>query len=94
MEIALIKKYAAGLGMSEVMGGPEQIVMSFDQNNLPDMQRIIDVMGERKDLFMTNPSQPKLRFKMPKPTIAEEAEYLKKICQLMESLYEEEGAEN
>ena len=94
MEIALIKKYAAGLGMSEVMGGPEHIVMSFDQNNLPDMQRIIDVMGERKDLFMTNPSQPKLRFKLMRPTIAEEAEYLKKICQLMESLYEEEGTEN
>lgn len=85
MEIALIKSYASRLGIAEMTGGPEQIIMAFDTENLPDMQKIIEVMEGRGDLFMTNPNNPKLHFKIAKPTPADEDAYLKSVCALMES---------
>ncbi len=87
MEVALIKKYASELGIAEMTGSAEQIIMRFDPDNLPDMQRIVELVLERKkELFLTNPSMPKLHFKIPKPAPSAEAEYLKKICELMEGL--------
>ena len=87
MDIALIKKYASLFGISEITGNYEQVIMRFDTENLPDMQNAVNLMQERpKELFMTNPKEPVLHFKLKKPAKGEEAIYLKAVCDLMEQL--------
>ncbi len=87
MEVALIKKYASRFGIAELTGGAEQIIMRFDLDNVPDMSGLVEVMNERNGkLFMTNPNQPKLHFKLSKPNFKTESAYLKELCSLLESL--------
>lgn len=87
MEIALIKKYASMFGVAEITGGADRITMRFDEDNIPDMSNLIGLMNEKpKELFMTNPSQPRLHYKITKPKPSEEAAYLKAVCGLMEAL--------
>ncbi len=87
MDIALIKKYASIFGISEITGNYEQVIMRFDTENLPDMQNAVNIMQERpKELFMTNPKEPVLHFKLKKPARGEEGAYLKAVSDLMEQL--------
>ena len=87
MYIALIKNKASSLGISEMTGNDAQIVMSFDKNNLPDMQNAVNIMAETpKELFMTNPDNPKLHFKIAKPNTANEQKYLDEIVGLLNRL--------
>lgn len=96
MEVALIKKLAGRFGIAELTGGTEQIIMRFDPDNIPDMSGLVDVMNQRGgSLFMTNPNQPKLHFKIGKPNFKTEPAYLKEVCNLLESLVtEDEEAED
>lgn len=87
MYVALIKNKASSLGISEMTGNDTQILMSFDKNNLPDMQNAVNIMTENpKELFMTNPDNPKLHFKIAKPNTANEQKYLDKIVDLLNKL--------
>ena len=87
MYIALIKKKASSLGISEMTGNKKQVVMSFDANNLPDMQNTVNIMAENpKELFMTNPDKPKLHFKISKPNGTNEQKYLDELINLLDKL--------
>ncbi len=91
MEVALIKKYASRFGIAELTGGAEQIIMRFDTENIPDMSGLVQVMNEcGGSLFMTNPNQPKLHFKIAKPNFKTEGQYLKEVCNLLEGLVPED----
>ncbi len=84
MEVALIKKTATRLGISEIIGNDEKITMKFDPENLPDMQNIINLMTEQpKKLYMRNPDNPRLHYKISKPNTAGEQKYLNEIKDLM-----------
>ena len=84
MEVALIKKTATRLGISEIIGNDEKIIMKFDTENMPDMQNIIDYMTESpKKLYMTNPENPRLHYKISKPNASGEQQYLNEIKDLM-----------
>ncbi len=84
MEIALIKKKATLLGISEIIGNDEKIILKFDTENMPDMQNIINYMTEiPKKLYMTNPENPRLHYKISKPNASGEQSYLNEIKDLM-----------
>ncbi len=84
MEVALIKKTATKLGISEIIGNDEKITMKFDPENMPDMQNIINYMTENpKKLYMTNPENPRLHYKISKPNTSGEQAYLNEIKDLM-----------
>ncbi len=87
MEIALIKSYASRFGISEMTGGADRVTMAFDSENLPDMQTLLELMTKMgKTLFMTNQTNPRLHYMLPKPKSTEEGAYLKTLCDFAQSL--------
>lgn len=88
MKIAVIKKQAARFGVSELSGGADMVVMKFDSEAMPDLQNAVEIMNKMpKKLFMSNPSNPRLNFKLLKPSHGGEAAYLKEISELLGKLY-------
>lgn len=80
MEISLIKKTANSLGIKEIIGNAEQVVMRFDEEATPNLQYVVDYMTSHpKEMFVTNPKNPRLHLKLSKPVPREEENYLKKI---------------
>ena len=74
--------------MSELSGGADMVVMKFDSEAMPDLQNAVEIMNKMpKKLFMSNPSNPRLNFKLLKPSHGGEAAYLKEISELLGKLY-------
>ena len=87
MEISLIKRYASRFGISEINGGDEQIIMKFDPESTPDLQNAVALMNEMpKKMFMSNPNNPRLHYRIQKPQVKEEPKYLKEVRGLLEKL--------
>ena len=83
MEIALIKNYASKFGISDITGRADEILMKFDGECTPDLQNAITLMNEMpKKLFLTNPSNPTLHYKIKRPAPNGETKYLKEICDI------------
>lgn len=95
METALVGKKAGKIGISEMIGSDNDIVMQFDLENLPDMQSIVDAISAHpKDLYMTNPQNPKLHFKKKRPTPANENGYLSDLEKILDELAGTKKAES
>ena len=87
MEISLIKRCASRFGISEINGGDEQIIMKFDPESTPDLQNAVALMSEMpKKIFMSNPNNPRLHYKIQRPQVKEEPKYLKEVRELLEKL--------
>lgn len=87
MEISLIKRYASRFGVSELNGGNEQIIMKFDSESTPDLQKAVALMNEMpKKLFMSNPNNPRLHYRIQKPQVKDEPKYLKEVRELLERI--------
>lgn len=83
MEIALIKNYASKFGISDITGRADEILMKFDGECTPDLQNAITLMNEMpQKLFLTNPSNPTLHYKIKRPAPNGETKYLKEICDI------------
>ena len=91
MEVALIKSFAGRLGIAEMTGSADRIIMRFDIDNLPDMQALLTIMNENpKKIFMTNQSNPSLHYMIDKPKQVDESKYLKEVCGFVQRMYGEE----
>lgn len=87
MRISLIKKYASRLGATDVNGGDDRIIIKFDADSPPDLQNAMVVMNEMpQKLFMTNPNNPKLNYRIKRPTQKDEPKYLNEACDVLERL--------
>lgn len=80
MDIALIKKHANAIGVSELLGSDDRVTVTFDPENLPNMQVILEMINEcPKKISLVSPSKPKLFFRINKPKPSEETAYLKEL---------------
>ncbi|MBQ2614669.1 MAG: transcription-repair coupling factor [Clostridia bacterium] len=85
MEVALIKNLAQQCGIAEVIGSSSQVVFRFDTENMPDMGLLIAEINRRpKELFLPNPNNPKLHFKIEKPAQGKEKAYLSAVREVVE----------
>ena len=79
----MIKNYASKFGISDITGRADEILMKFDGECTPDLQNAITLMNEMpKKLFLTNPSNPTLHYKIKRPAPNGETKYLKEICDI------------
>jgi len=88
MQIALLKSLAQSVGIAEVTGSSSQVMFRFDTENLPDMGALIAEISKRpRELFLPNPNNPKLHFKLEKPAQGKETAYftaIRKVIGLFE----------
>ncbi len=84
MQIALIKGAAQRVGIEDVTGSSSQVIFRFDTQNLPDMGYLIAEIAKRpRELFLPNPNQPKLHFKLVKPIHGKENQYFSAILKVI-----------
>lgn len=87
MEVSLIKAMAEKCGIKEIIGSIAQVIFKLDNENMPDLQKLIDAVAKRpKELVLPNAKEPRLNLKLEKPKQGEEAEYFEKIKQLVSEL--------
>ncbi len=90
MIIAYIKAMAQKFGIREVMGKADEVQIKFDEENLPDMQRVVNlVQSEPKKYALSSQASPKLRLFIKRTKFDKDGtEYLKEVQKSFEILAE------
>lgn len=88
MEISLIKTWAENFGVKEMIGRSDQILFQFDEENIPDMQKCMDLIAERPgEFYVSNPERPRLHYKIKREKgDAIGTQYLKAVKETMQKL--------
>ena len=87
MEIALIKSAASRFGISELNGRDKELLIRFDSECTPDLQYAVELMNKvPKQIYMTNPSNPILHYRIGRPSPSEETKYLRRVGEFISKL--------
>ncbi|MDO5310277.1 MAG: transcription-repair coupling factor [Clostridia bacterium] len=87
MEIALIKSAASRFGISEINGRDKELLIRFDSECTPDLQYAVELMNKApKQIYMTNPNNPVLHYRISRPSPSEETKYLREVGEFISKL--------
>ncbi|MEG2668890.1 MAG: TRCF domain-containing protein, partial [Oscillospiraceae bacterium] len=88
MKISLIKAYAENFGVSEMIATEDKVIFKFDENNIPDMRRCIDMLIKNpNDFHITNSSPPRMQYNLKREkTDVNGDKYLNSLKETMEKL--------
>ena len=87
MEISLIKSAASRFGISEINGRDKELLIRFDSECTPDLQYAVELMSKApKQIYMTNPNNPILHYRLDRPSASGETEYLRHVGEFISKL--------